>query len=132
MKHFSLLLSTCLLGLLVGCGNTAEGMKKDNERARQDVASGASNMANGASNSAEEMGVAAVLTPKIKLAITGDKTLNADGNLINVDSTSAKVTLEGHVTSEKMKSLAGEIAGRIMKENDAKQVLDNQLIVQTK
>jgi osmotically-inducible protein OsmY len=107
-------------------------MKKDNEIARQDMASGASNMADDASNSTTQMGIAAVLTPKIKLAISGDKTLNADGNLINVDSTAEKITLEGHVTSEEMKKLAGEIAMKVLKENEATQPLDNQLTVQTK
>jgi osmotically-inducible protein OsmY len=105
-------------------------MKKDNESARQDVASGASNMVDDASNASANMGVAAMLTPKIKLAITADKTLNADGNLINVDSTSELITLQGHVTSEKMKALAGEIAQKVMTENEAKQTLMNQLVVQ--
>jgi osmotically-inducible protein OsmY len=105
-------------------------MKKDNEIARQDMASGASNMADDASNSTQQMGIAAMLTPRIKLAISGDKTLNADGNLINVNSTAEKVTLEGHVTSEAMKTLAGEIAVRTLEANDAKQKVVNQLIVQ--
>jgi osmotically-inducible protein OsmY len=132
MKQITLLIASLLLGLLIGCSNTAEGMKKDNEIARQDMASGASNMADDASNSTQQMGIAAMLTPKIKLAISGDKTLNADGNLINVNSTAEKVTLEGHVTSEAMKTLAGEIALRTLEANDAKQKVDNQLIVQIK
>jgi osmotically-inducible protein OsmY len=132
MKQITLLIASLLLGLLIGCSNPAEGMKKDNEIARQDMASGASNMADDASNSTQQMGIAAMLTPKIKLAISGDKTLNADGNLINVNSTAEKVTLEGHVTSEAMKTLAGEIALRTLEANDAKQKVDNQLIVQTK
>lgn len=107
-------------------------MKKDNEIARQDVASGASNMMDDASNSSPQMGMPAILTPKIKLAISGDKTLNADGNSINVNSTAEKVTLEGHVTSEAMKKLAGEIAQRTLEANDANQPVDNQLIVQIK
>jgi osmotically-inducible protein OsmY len=132
MKQITLLIASLLLGLLIGCSNTAEGMKKDNEIARQDMASGASNMADDASSSTQQMGIAAMLTPKIKLAISGDKTLNADGNLINVNSTAEKVTLEGHVTSEPMKTLAGEIALRTLEANDAKQKVDNQLIVQIK
>lgn len=132
MKQITLFISSLLLGLLIGCGNTADGMKKDNEQVRQDVASGASNMANDASNSGQDMGFAAVLTPKIKLAISGDKRLNVDGNSINVDTTSENVTLEGHVTSEEMKSLATEIAMRILKDNDAKQTVENRLEVQTK
>ena len=132
MKQVTLLIASILLGLLIGCGNTAEGMKKDNEIARQDVASGASNMMDDASNSSPQMGIAAILTPKIKLAISGDKTLNADGNSINVNSTAEKVTLEGHVTSEAMKTLAGEIALQTLKANDANQPVDNQLIVQIK
>ena len=132
MKQTTLLIASLLLGLLIGCSNTAEGMKKDNEIARQDMASGASNMADDASNSTQQMGIAAMLTPKIKLAISGDKTLNADGNLINVNSTAEKVTLEGHVTSEAMKTLAGEIALRTLEANDAKQKVDNQLIIQIK
>lgn len=131
MKQITLFLSSLLLGLLIGCGNTAEGMKKDNETARQNVASEASNMASDASNSSQQLGVAAMLTPKVKLAISGDKTLNADGNLINVDSTTDKVTLQGHVTSEAMKKLAGEIALKTIEANDAKQTVDNQLSVQT-
>jgi osmotically-inducible protein OsmY len=130
MNKTILILTSCLLGLTLGCSKTAEGMKKDNESARQDVASGASNMVDDASNASANMGVAAMLTPKIKLAITADKTLNADGNLINVDSTSELITLQGHVTSEKMKALAGEIAQKVMTENEAKQTLMNQLVVQ--
>ncbi|MEI7577170.1 MAG: BON domain-containing protein [Armatimonadota bacterium] len=132
IKKTTLLLTSILLGSLIGCGNTAEGIKKDNEKARQDIASGASNMANDASNSGQQMGIAAVLTPKIKLAISGDKRLNADGNSINVDTTSSNVTLVGHVTSEEMKLLASEITARILKENDAKQTIDNRLEVQSK
>ncbi len=132
MKQTLLLVTSCCLGLIIGCGNTAEGLKKDNEAARQGVASGASNLADGVSNKTEELGVAAMLTPKIKLAITGDKTLNADGNLINVNTTAEKVSLQGYVTSEVMKSLASEITTRVLKENDARQMVDNQLVVETK
>ena len=69
MNKTILILTSCLLGLTLGCSKTAEGMKKDNESARQDVASGASNMVDDASNASANMGVAAMLTPKIKLAI---------------------------------------------------------------
>jgi len=70
-----------------------------------------------------------MLTPKIKLAITGDTFLNDTKNLINVEATDAKVTLNGHVTSEKLKTRATDIAKRVMTDNGATQPFENLLTI---
>jgi osmotically-inducible protein OsmY len=86
-------------------------------------------MSAGAAEGSKDMGAATMLTPKVKLAITADKMLNDSKNLIDVDSTSDKVSLNGHVMSAEQKTLAGEITMRVLKENNATQKFVNNLDV---
>ena len=123
------ILGACAIVALAGCSNTAEGVKKDSEENGQKTSEQAQNMGKGASDAGKGMAAATMLTPKIKLAITANKELNASTNLINVNSTGDKVTLEGHVTSEELKTLAGDIAQKAMKDSDASQTLTNSLEV---
>ncbi len=101
------------LCLVLGCG--------------QKAAEGTQNAAQGAATTASNLEAAALLTPKVKLAISADKQLNDPANVINVNSTEMTVTLVGHVTSAILKEQAGAIATKILIENNAKQSLDNQL-----
>ncbi|MEQ1823833.1 MAG: BON domain-containing protein [Fimbriimonadaceae bacterium] len=101
------------LVLAVGCG--------------QKAAENTQNAAEGASTTASNLEAAAMLTPKVKLAISADKQLNDPTNMINVNSSEEMVTLEGHVTSAILKEQAGSIASKVLTENNAKQSLDNKL-----
>lgn len=123
-------LTICLGGLLAfGCENTAEGVKKDSEIGGQKAAESAQNLSKGMNEAGKDIGAATMLTPKIKLAISAEKSLNDPANLIDVNSTDDKVTLEGHVTSEALKALAGDVAAKAIKDNGARQTLVNQLVI---
>lgn len=129
MKTKLILIATAPFAVLSGCSNTVEGVKTDAEQAGQKSAEAAQNMSSGAAEGTKNMGAATMLTPKIKLAITADKMLNDSKNLIDVDSTAEKVSLNGHVISAEQKTLAGEIAMKVLKENNATQKFVNNLDV---
>lgn len=129
MKTHNIALTLLSLTLLIGCGNTSEGMKKDTEQNSENAASSADKMSEDANVAGSNIGAATMLTPKIKLAITGDTFLNDTKNLINVEATDAKVTLNGHVTSEKLKTRATDIAKRVMTDNGATQPFENLLTI---
>ncbi len=112
---------------MCGCGSDNKSAGKDSESFGQKVAEQTQNASSDAVETSKDLQAAAMLTPKIKLAISADKQLNDSKNLINVDSTEEKVTLEGHVTSIALKEIAGTIATKILKESEAKQSLDNKL-----
>jgi len=129
MKTHNIALTLLSLTLLIGCGNTSEGMKKDTEQNSENASSSADKMSEDANVAGSNIGAATMLTPKIKLAITGDTFLNDTKNLINVEATDAKVTLNGHVTSEKLKTRATDIAKRVMTDNGATQPFENLLTI---
>ena len=114
---------------LFGCGNTANGIEKDAEANGEKASKSIENASNSTAEATKDASAAAILTPKIKLAITAETLLNDSKNEINVDSTEEKVMLEGHVSSEKLKELAGSIAMKVLKDSNAKQTVDNQLKV---
>ncbi len=136
-----LILGIVCIGIgLSGCKNTAEGIKEDSaqnaESAKEtgEKASAATQRATDRLGSATEKmgknaGSALTLTPKIKKAITDNKTLNNTANLIDVESGDNEVRLTGHVLTEKMKSLAGEIAEKAIADAGAKNELLNELKV---
>lgn len=123
--------SVCAL-VLCGCSYTQEGLEKDASRNSQKAAEGAQNIQRGMKEAGKDMGAATILTPKIKTALMADIRLNDPSNLINVNSTSDKVTLDGHVSSLELKLLAGDITMRTMKEDSATQTLENNLVVAVK
>lgn len=113
--------------MLVGCENTAEGVKKDAEINGQKAAEQSNEVVKSANEAGKNLGAATTLTPEIKTAITADKRLNDPKNLIDVDSTDEKVTLKGHVTSADLKSLAQELTEKVLKDRNAHQTLVNEL-----
>lgn len=116
--------------VMAGCTNTAEGMKQDAEINREKSAEQAQDIGKAADEAGKDLGAATMLTPKIKTAITADSRLNDSKNRIDVDSTNERITLEGHVTSEDLKKLAGDITAKVLKENSASQPIENKLVVQ--
>ncbi|WP_309686093.1 BON domain-containing protein [Armatimonas sp.] len=136
-----LILGIACIGIgLSGCKNTAEGFKEDTtqnaESAKEsgEKASVATRKATERLGSATEKmgknaGDALTLTPKIKKAITDDKTLNNTANLIDVKSGNNEVRLTGHVLTEEMKALAGEIAQKTITDAGSKNALINELKV---
>lgn len=136
-----LILGIACIGIgLSGCKNTAEGMKEDTaqnaESAKESSAkaAAATQRATGRLGSAtakmgKNTGDALTLTPRVKRAITDDKTLNNAANLIDVESGDNEVRLTGHVATEKMKSLAGTIAQKAIADAGASNVLVNELKV---
>ena len=117
-----------------GCQSTPEGTKetiRDNSiSASNKIKEGIDNGSNIAKNAEENLGAAASLTPRIKNAINAEAKLNSDGNLIDVDSTKEKVSLNGHVASADLKALAESVARTEMVKAKAEQKLVNNLVVQ--
>ena len=127
MKLNTSLIVILALALVSGCSNTEDGLKKDASDNSQKTADQAQNLRRGAEEAGKDIGAATLLTPKVKMAITADKRLNDAKNLIDVSSTDDKVTLEGHVTSSELKTLAGEIAAKAVKDSNALQTIENKL-----
>jgi osmotically-inducible protein OsmY len=129
VQEFGIILAFATLA--IGCTNSGEGTKdslRDNSiKASAKLKEGFDDGANMAKKAGAEIGAAAQLTPRIKTAITADPKLNADGNLIDVDSRTEKVTLSGHVLSQGLKDLAGKIAKEEMVKAKAQQKFSNDL-----
>lgn len=132
-------LLTCGLGVY-GCSNTAEGAKEDTaqntakvqdagEKAASAVDKAADSAAANVKDAAKDTSAALSLTPKVKEAITADAELNDTRNLINVDSKDNVVHLKGHVISEALKSKAGQIAEKTLKDANATDTVSNELEV---
>src|SRR5690349_19809862 len=97
-----------LLGLgVVGCSNTAEGVKEDTSNAGQVVSKAADNTVDATKDAAKNATAALEVTPRVKAAIVADSKLNDTRNKIDVDSKDGVVHLKGHVISNDMKRLAG-------------------------
>jgi osmotically-inducible protein OsmY len=140
MNRISILGIACIGIGLGGCQNTAEGIKEDSALNAESVKR-SSEKASAATQRATDRwgpatkklgknaGDALTLTPKIKLALTNNKTLNNTANLIDVESGDNKVRLTGHVVTEKMKSLASTIAQKTITEAGSKNALVNALEV---
>ncbi len=130
MKLNALLILAALMsfGLMLGCQNTAEGMKEDAQRneanVKEESADVGERIREGAADAA-----ATGLTGLIKTAIVANPLLNDPANKIDVNSTADQVELTGHVKTADLKKTAGEIAAQIMKEQGAKQPLKNELEV---
>jgi osmotically-inducible protein OsmY len=136
-------LGCCFIGAgvgVVGCQNTAEGLKQDtakNATAVENVADKAAvatkNAAENATEKTKETAANAgdkMMTPKVKTAIVANKTLNNPKNLINVNTDKGVVTLKGHVQSDDQKKLAGQIAEKTVKDAGSKDQVVNDLAVQ--
>lgn len=130
MKIVKTILMLALFSAFVaGCENTAAGMQKDADENKKQAGENMDNVKDGVNEAGQDIGAATMLTPKIKAALTADNRLNDPSNLIDVDSTSETVKLEGHVTSAELKELASDIALKALEENKATQKLENNLVV---
>lgn len=136
-------LGLCLTGAgfgLFGCQNTAEGVSKDAAKDTAVVGNAADKAVDNTKMAADkavdttkaagaQAGDALTLTPKVKNAIIADATLNDPKNLINVDTKDGVVYLKGHVQTNAMKKLAGDIASKTVAESGSKDKVMNQLTV---
>lgn len=113
---------------LFGCNDTAAGMAEDTKENATVVEESAENMAEDVGEVAENTS-ASTLTPRIKSALVANPITNDPDIEINVDSTKDMVTLTGHVSTQKQKDEAGEIAKEILKEVNATQEFENKLEV---
>jgi len=95
-------LAVAALVFTLGCGNTADGVKQDSERA-------ADRTAEAASRSADAVG-GALETASVRAAIIADERVSASDINVDTDEPSKTVTLHGAVTTEEQKRIAGEIA----------------------
>jgi len=129
MKFTALAILAALF--IIGCGNTADGMKEDSADNRQKAADSTENVVEGAKNAGAAFGAATMLTPKVKVALEADKRLADPANLIDVDSTDDMVTLSGHVKSSALKELATEITQKVITEAGSKQKIENKLEVKS-
>ncbi len=105
--------------------NAGEAVANAADNAGEAVAGAASNAANAAANA----GSASLVTSQVKLAITANKQLNEDGNLINVDTKDGKIVLSGHVKSAELKKTAQTIAEKIKKDRNFSETVVNNLTV---
>lgn len=128
MNRLIIMVASILIsGLLQGCTNTAEGIKKDAVKDSGDAAKVVQEAQDRADETGRDIGAAVTLTPAIKSAILADASLNASGNSIDVDSTEERVVLSGSVMSEQLRTLAGTIARKVITEKNGKQVVENKL-----
>lgn len=113
----------------VGCQKTAEGVAEDTTNAGKAIETGAKEAGKATKDASKDISAAVTLTPKVKDAIIADKDLSDSHNEIDVDSADNVVHLKGHVTSAALKTKAGEIAQRTLKEANATDKLSNELQV---
>ena len=134
MKYHEIALGALLALSAQGCDKTADGAKSDlrenSINASKTIKESIDNGANEAREATKNLSAAAQLTPRIKNALNADPKLNADGNLIDVDSTKEVVTLNGHVLSEGLKALAGKLATEELVKAKATQKFSNNLKVE--
>ena len=116
---------------VIGCSNTAEGVKEDTSNAGQKVAQATDKAVDATKDAAKNTGEALGVTPKIKLAITSDTMLNDTRNLIDVDSKDGVVHLKGHVINNDAKKRATEVAQKAMTDAGITDKLSNELTVET-
>ncbi|MEP6832189.1 MAG: BON domain-containing protein [Gemmatimonas sp.] len=113
MKIIQTVGAAALLAMMTACGNTADGAKKDADKAADKTAQAASSATDKAAEVAAKAGDAisgAAETGQVKSALLANDQLDASN--INVDTDEAKktLTLKGTVPAESHKKLAGDIA----------------------
>ncbi len=140
-KLFALTGLMALFGAaLTGCGNTADGVAKDADKAGEVAADGAmkagnavENATEGAVKATEEAGEnaagALAITPMVKEAIVADAGLNNIANKIDVDTKDGVVYLKGHVATTELKKKATQIAEARIKEAGKTDTVKNELEV---
>jgi len=113
MKTFNRVAAAAILALATACGNTADGVEKDAEKAGDKIEAATDRAANATANSAEgassSMG-AAMETGDVKTALLADSRISADDINVDSDGTLKTVTLKGSVRTEAQKTIAEEIA----------------------
>ena len=131
IQELGLIITIAAIG--IGCKGSGEGAAESihdsSIKASEKIKEGMDNGSNLATNAGAQVGAAAQLTPRIKIAITANRKLNASGNLIDVDSRLDKVTLSGHVLTQELKDLAGKIAQDEMIKAQVQQKFLNDLEV---
>lgn len=111
---------------VMGCTNTEEGAKKDISNANVSISKGEG------ARVAKNVVAAVEVTPRVKSAITADKTLGSEGNLIDVSSADGVVHLTGHVKTEQMKALAEKVAQKTLDDNHSTDKVSNELQIAPK
>ena len=122
-------LTILTLSCLIGCANTASGVKEDTTANAKETSGTANDLAAKVGEAGRDANAAIMLTPKVSAAIHDDQRSEDSKNSVKVSSTEEKVILEGTVVSEERKAKAGELALKAMRENNAKQTLENKLVV---
>ena len=102
MRSFRTMTALAGVALIAACSNTAEGVKKDADKAAEKTAEAAS-----ATESAVE---GAAETGQIKTAIMADKRVDAGDINVDTDEGKKTVTLKGTVKTDAERMIAGDIA----------------------
>jgi osmotically-inducible protein OsmY len=113
MKAINILGVATMLALATACGNTAEGVKKDADKAAEATAEAADVAGEKTAEAAAATGAAvggAVETGQVKTALMADKRVDASDINVDTDEGSKVVTLKGTVKTAAEKTIAGEIA----------------------
>lgn len=91
-----------LVLILVACGNTASGVRKDTERAADNTAAAAGAATNSVGGALE--------TASVKSAIMADRRVDASDINVDTDEARKTVTLNGFVKTAEQKRVAAQIA----------------------
>lgn len=113
MKAIDILGVAAMLALATACGNTAEGVKKDADKAAEATAEAADVAGEKTAEAAAATGAAvggALETGQVKTALMADKRVDASDINVDTDEGSKVVTLKGTVKTAAEKTIAGEIA----------------------
>lgn len=125
---WSLFGAAAVLGTLglMGCN----GNGKTDTPAEQNTVNAANNAENGVKDAAKDATAATVVTPKVQSALSDDPMFKDTKNgQINVDSKDNVVHLKGHVLTNELKKHAGEVAQKVLKENNSTDSVSNELMV---
>ncbi len=102
MNRFMTVGFAAALAFTAACGNTADGMKKDTDKAADEAAQATSSV--GASVDA------AMETADVKSALIADTRVDAGDINVDTNKETKTVTLNGTVPADSMKTLAEEVA----------------------
>ena len=102
MKTVTLLSAIALFTIATGCGNTADGVKKDADNAAEKTEQ--------AADAADTKMEGALQTGEVKTALLADTRVGATDINVDTNEVTKTVTLNGSVKTEAEKQLAGEVA----------------------
>jgi osmotically-inducible protein OsmY len=112
---------------MLGCAHTEPGQSRNVQI--NEIAYKGQGLVHRAKEDFRDTTDALSITPRVKGAIIADSQLNDRRNHINVDTKDYVLHLKGHVYSQAIKSRAGRIAARKLKEMHKNYRVSNELSI---